>query len=228
MFTALNIRNGLHLKAVEAEKDGSYVCTRCNEQVILKKGRVRVPHFAHATSSTCPYSGESERHLNTKIEIYNTLKANPSVEDIDMERNLTEARPDIIFSYRRSHHSIETVAIEVQVSKISRGDIDRRTRFYTEKNISILWIIPLSASRIRNGEIYRSADWERYLHGMYFGCIYYWLSGEFLLPVRFKPVSKMERWVDFDPIKTIKITSCRSCFRAEYKNIYPAAKLWKP
>ncbi|MFI2304664.1 competence protein CoiA [Actinacidiphila glaucinigra] len=55
---------------VEAARDlpaGEYICPMCEAPVTLKRGRVRVSHFAHAPNSDCPGSEpESWRHLLAK------------------------------------------------------------------------------------------------------------------------------------------------------------------
>jgi len=41
-----------------------YTCVRCGSQVVLKRGAVKVPHFAHKGAGAC--AGESLLHLSTK------------------------------------------------------------------------------------------------------------------------------------------------------------------
>lgn len=51
---------------------------------------------------------------------------------------------------------------------------------------------------------YNTRVWERYLHALYFGKVYYWLSGIQLLPVHFEPYiqnSTLELYYDEDEQK---------------------------
>ena len=57
--------------SMEVEKeDGPFFCPSCRGKVILKKGRIKIPHFAHKPPVTCIYGkGESEIHYKAKLEI---------------------------------------------------------------------------------------------------------------------------------------------------------------
>jgi len=54
---------------------GDYACLCCHSQVILKRGKVKVPHFAHKTLSAC----EGTRHKYTK-EWIASLATDPAFE----------------------------------------------------------------------------------------------------------------------------------------------------
>jgi competence CoiA-like predicted nuclease len=55
------------IKPESAEKGNNYFCPACGEPVILKKGDVRVPHFAHKISETC--NQETIIHKTAKLLI---------------------------------------------------------------------------------------------------------------------------------------------------------------
>jgi competence protein CoiA len=42
------------------QEDGPFYCPACRERVIVKKGWVKVPHFAHLPDADCSYIGEGE------------------------------------------------------------------------------------------------------------------------------------------------------------------------
>ncbi|MDL2345530.1 competence protein CoiA family protein [Deinococcus sp. MIMF12] len=49
-----------------APRGEPYTCLLCQEPVILRRGLVRVPHFAHRADSACSASGESIEHAAFK------------------------------------------------------------------------------------------------------------------------------------------------------------------
>ena len=51
-----------------AEKGGAFSCPLCDTEVVLKRGDVRRPHFAHKPDTGC--SGEGIRHKVAKQMIY--------------------------------------------------------------------------------------------------------------------------------------------------------------
>ena len=42
------------------QEDGPFYCPACRERVIVKKGWVKAPHFAHLPDADCSYIGEGE------------------------------------------------------------------------------------------------------------------------------------------------------------------------
>ena len=164
-------------------EQGPFFCPECRDEVVVKKGHLKVHHFAHLPGTYCTYgTGESEQHRQAKYEIYEALREHSSVTQIKVERSLGDVRPDISFYWQRKYK----VAIELQISAISIDEIALRTRSYTAKNIWVLWTTPYH-SKLSSLTPYRTRFWERYLHALYFGKRYYWLGGETLLPVHFEP-----------------------------------------
>lgn len=48
---------------VNNRKD-KYYCPYCREEVILKSGKIRIPHFSHKVKNNCVcQNGESKAHL---------------------------------------------------------------------------------------------------------------------------------------------------------------------
>lgn len=163
------------------KEEGPFFCPVCNGSVLLKKGRVNIAHFAHVPPFDCAYGiGESEYHRQAKVEISEALSKHPSVTKLQLERYLQEVRPDISF-----YLNDIPIAIEVQVSTLSLDTIERRTSAYARRGIYLLWCSPYSPAL--SEERYAPRLWEKYLHALYFGKIYYWVSGEVLQPVGFDP-----------------------------------------
>jgi len=54
----------------ESKANAPFVCLECNEEVILKTGRHRINHFAHANPIACQFAqGESDAHRRCKADI---------------------------------------------------------------------------------------------------------------------------------------------------------------
>lgn len=178
-------KNGFIIAWDAKQNDGPFTCPGCRQEVILKKGYVNVHHFAHKPGVECPYSdyhqGESPQHLGTKKAIYETLKNHPDVARLQLERYLGPVRPDISF-----YLGDTPVAIEMQISAITPDVMSRRTREYTRRGIALLWIFPFDKQEVRDGRGCSIRSWERYIHSLYQGTVYYWLSGELLQPIHFE------------------------------------------
>jgi len=101
MLSAYDSNNGAVLAREAHRDDGPYHCPQCEEELILKQGRVTLAHFAHFPRSDCTYASEPEsaEHLSAKLEIYEALKAQPGVSKLEVERSLKEVRPDISFCF---------------------------------------------------------------------------------------------------------------------------------
>lgn len=169
-------------------EQGPFFCPECEERVVVKKGSFITHHFAHLPSSECTYGvGESEEHRQAKYQIYEALRQHPGVTKLAVERPLGEVRPDISFCWEGRDY----VAIEMQISAISPEEIARRTSIYTTKKIAVLWTKPYQRENMSCLIPYRTSLLERYLHALYFGNVYYWVTGELLYPFHFEPSSSI-------------------------------------
>jgi competence protein CoiA len=113
----------------ESRSNGPFVCLECNGEVILKTGRTKVNHFAHANPIACKFAtGESEEHRRCKLEIFQALRKEPGVSNVALESPLGTVRPDVSAYI----HGVP-VAIEVQISSLSLETIMRRTIDYAQR-----------------------------------------------------------------------------------------------
>jgi competence protein CoiA len=202
MLSAMN-RFDQQVVAWEANKeDGPFACPECHREVCVKKGNAVVHHFAHVAPSTCVYgTGESVEHWQAKYEIYKALQKHPGVTGLMAERYLKGARPDVSFTLRQ-----KSVAIEIQRSNLSEDKINQRTEILTAKNIYVLWmpfydnlLSKLMSSYSEEECRVAPSRWEKHLHKMYYGKVYYWMHGETIRVVHFDPyiVGKTyRRWFD--------------------------------
>jgi competence protein CoiA len=181
MLTAKRKLTGSVVLADSEEKSaGPFLCPNCGSEVVLRSGTVRLSHFAHKAPITCAYGrGESEEHRRCKLEIYQALLREPSASDVVLERSLGAARADIFARIRGV-----PVAIEVQLSVLSVETIARRTEEYARQGIYVLWL-PQWSPRL-DARRYNPRVWEKWLHSVQFGHIYYWRHGLAVASYRFE------------------------------------------
>lgn len=230
MLSACNRHGEVQAAEVEQE-DGPFHCPACRGPVILKKGHIKIPHFAHLPDAECAYTneGESEEHQLAKLEIYEALVRTPGITDVRLERYLQEVRPDVSFVLGG-----ELIAIEIQLSLLSRDQIAWRTEAYARKNIAVLWT-PSFSMELFEGR-YAPKDWERYLHTLYFGRVYYWFEGVKLVPVKFEEYLlepnwftgeryRSKRFVSPSMLPPLFIPTLTPVWRRPWRDC-PRAKLW--
>ncbi|MBA2394164.1 MAG: competence protein CoiA [Ktedonobacteraceae bacterium] len=229
MLSADN-RYGDVLATEVSPADGPFRCPACQKPVILKQGHIKISHFAHVPDAVCPYNsvGESEEHRSIKLEIRRQLLRISGVTDVRLERYLREVRPDISFVLNGI-----LVAIEIQLSRLSRSKIKWRTEVYARKNIAVLWMPLFSMEPFQKR--YAPKDWERYVHGLYFGKVYYWSEGLKLQPVKFEdymltsgmyPGKRYSKdFVTPSLLPPVLITDLTARWRKQWRD-FPRAKLW--
>jgi len=164
----------------ERKSNGPFACLDCHEEVLLKTGRNRVSHFAHANRISCKFAtGESEIHRQCKLEIFEALQRAPGVTNVALERSLGTVRPDV-----SAYINGVPVAIEVQISSLSVETIMRRTTEYFRQGIYVLWLLQWTPKL--DAHRYTPTVWEKWIHSAYFGRVYYWVEGLTVVSYRFE------------------------------------------
>jgi competence protein CoiA len=171
----------------DTEKDlGPFYCPECQCKVQLRKGKIKIHHFAHIPPVNCLYGvGESEEHYRIKKELYEFFSTQSNCTKCELERRLKGVRPDISLYINN-----KPVAIEIQKSTLSIDNIIKRTEIYTKLGIFILWILPGGSPKCiehkKTGDkVYRIKEWELFLHSLYYGRLYYWITENKIKVVHF-------------------------------------------
>lgn len=180
-------------KNVHAEdsshENGPFICRGCLADAVLRICTEKRDHFAHhSRTSPAIVAGETELHQGCLREICDALKARfpdgkwDTNREIpaNKERGFDKVVPDI-----SGRIGDQRLVIEAQVSFLSIPQIIKRSEVYAKRDIPILWIVPLKDDL---GDMpFRPRLYERYLHAMYFGRVYYWKPGfgTQLLPVHY-------------------------------------------
>lgn len=137
MFKAVD-QNGqiTHADLIAFKSDLSYFCPGCRAPVILKKGEINRPHFAHVSGSDCPYQSEPETvaHLNGKITLAQALAQD--YRGVELEYYLPNIcqRADIYV------HELN-LAIEYQCSPLTFNILQKRIAGYQSLGIQALWVL---------------------------------------------------------------------------------------
>lgn len=116
----------------------TFFCPECKEEVIMKIGNKRIPHFSHKKGSECPesYERESEYHISGKLLLFQWLKKkglDPILEPYYLD---ICQRPDIGVHYEGVNY-----ALEYQCSIISEELFKKRSEAYFQSGIVPIWIL---------------------------------------------------------------------------------------
>ena len=148
MIVALN-KDKNRIFADEADKNSTYYCPYCDADLILKKGTLKIAHFAHKKNCDCisNHIEMSEWHYNWQ-KYFGLNNAEISIK-IGEYHNIA----DIM---------IGDTIIEFQHSKISYQEIRKRSIFYSSDNKKLYWIFDCQDEKIQywkkgrgNNEIYK-------------------------------------------------------------------------
>lgn len=191
--TAKRLEDNKLVHASEVTKaDAPFYCPETLEQLIVRKCKEKADHFAYHVRQSAVGSKESDLHKACKRELLTALKlayptgsweAERETFNEDKEKGYTKVRPDL--SGRLGNKDGKGLIIEVQASTLNINTILRRTAQYTKRNAFILWVVPLKKDLgLAN---FRPRLFERFLHSMYYGRVYYWYEGDGskLTPVHF-------------------------------------------
>lgn len=183
MLTAVRQHDGAKVIAAHVDNSGApFLCTSCNRSLILDQGKIRVHHFRHPPQVSCAHGqGESLEHLHCKMEIFEALVRHEQATEVELEKRLGPATPDVFARIRG-----EPVAVEVQRSVLSVAEICLRTQVYTGLGINVLWIAIFPSAPTDTHHSPKAC--ERWLHAAYLGRVYYWVGGLSVRPVHFDDV----------------------------------------
>ena len=129
-----------------AIKGEEYYCQQCYQKVVLKKGEIKTPHFAHYPNAPpCVWwEPETEEHLLMKQKIMELLKRDNDVVLAEFEYKLNLNGnilfPDVYLELANG----KPIAVECQASNKPFDMFLQKTKLYSENNIYTLWIFPVT------------------------------------------------------------------------------------
>lgn len=116
-----------------------FFCPQCKEQLLLKAGQIKIPHFAHQKNSNCHSlfsEGESTAHLLGKQHLYQLFTKLQLTPVLEPYLPKLRQRPDLLIS-----QNSEQFAIEFQCSPITKDLFLQRTTGYRKANIIPVWLL---------------------------------------------------------------------------------------
>lgn len=122
---------GKRVYAEGAEREISYVCPLCGEPVILRRGEIKVAHFAHKSGHECCdgwHYDMSEWHL--RMQMY----FDEQYREVVVEKDGVRHRADILMN---------GVVIEFQHSSLSAEEFRDRNDFYLSCGYKVVWVIDI-------------------------------------------------------------------------------------
>ena len=113
--------------AYKADKKLQYFCQECGEQLSLRQGKIRRPHFAHKAGSNCEsaHCNKTEWHYEWQ-ELFGIDYAERVIQVAGVKHIA-----DILLG--------DTV-VEFQHSKISKEDVAERNELYRIHNLNVVWV----------------------------------------------------------------------------------------
>lgn len=179
MIVAIDEKTGKKVRATEelphTSEGGSYRCTYkwCpHPEMILRKGKHVIPHFAHKEGGGCDELSEAdtESHLQIKDFMQGALKL--SLDDIDFG-DVEGVRPDI-----RIIKDGICYAIELQCSPISDEVIRKRNEIYIKNKMVPIWIFDSKEFLESKGKYGTLRVAERYVFTMQSTLLYFNIDKE--------------------------------------------------
>ncbi|MFN8343471.1 MAG: competence protein CoiA family protein [Spirosomataceae bacterium] len=183
------------------KENGPFYCPACLSEAIVRKcGQTdRSDHFAHkARQSPVLKSKDLVLHKKCLDQILSYLQQTFSDGKWEAERPITfeknKKQKEIVPDISGRINSVP-VAIEVQKSAYTLKRIADKLADYKKcaDNLAVLYIIPLYEEL--GNEPFRPRLFEKYLHTIYKGRVYYWSekTGLAIQAVHFSPA---KRWIE--------------------------------
>ncbi|RHH69965.1 MULTISPECIES: competence protein CoiA [Vagococcus] len=119
----------------EAVKSETYYCPCCQNEVVLKKGKIKFPHFAHKTLSNCEATSEPEtlEHLKGKSLIARNCATFGLAYELEVYLPEINQRADVLIQNK--------LAIEFQCSSLSIERLIERTTQYKKHDYQVFWVL---------------------------------------------------------------------------------------
>jgi competence protein CoiA len=178
------------------KENGPFYCPECLSEAIVRLCSEKKNHFAHKSrQSPIILSKDQKLHNQCRDEICVELKnvfpdgkwETERTIPVNKNKGTKERIPDI-----SGRINGKPIAIEIQFSAYTINRIYDKTVDYAKLGIAVLWIVPLREDL--GNEPFRPRLFEKYLHSLYFGKLFYYTVGSKtkLNSVHFSPA---KRWI---------------------------------
>ncbi|HEY4601922.1 MAG TPA: competence protein CoiA family protein [Cerasibacillus sp.] len=119
-------------------KQDDFFCPDCNEKLIIKAGKINIPHFSHQAESACPSNqgGEGTYHETGKMKLYNWLKQQGNQVQLEVYFESIKQRADLFLEWKKRQ-----IPIEYQCVRLPVASVIGRQRGYQKAGLTSIWIL---------------------------------------------------------------------------------------
>jgi len=160
-------KNGL-IYVDDAEKGVPYTCAGCKQEVRVRGGRFNIRHFYHVNpKKKCVFRPRSLTHLAIQQAI---MKMFPKGEiALEFPMPAIKRRADAFWNKKK-------IVFEVQCSRITLMEVERRERDYAKVGCRVVWIL---SDKKFNKRLVSPAEKELRLKPCYYSSHAHGMSGYF-------------------------------------------------
>ena len=128
---------GNFVQAKKAGKHKQYFCPGCLRPVILKKGELKVAHFAHQKKSCLTFSeGETLEHLKGKELLVRWCAQMNFHVELEAYQKKLKQRPDVLCS-----SNFQSLALEFQCAPLTVQQMVTRSAGYKRNGFKYIWFL---------------------------------------------------------------------------------------
>ncbi len=145
MFFARN-EGGTRIYAKNANRIDAYYCPVCDAPVVLRRGEIRAPHFAHLPDRKC-----------TDSWTYDLSDWHLKMQEFFPEEN----REVVVRSNGKTHRAdvlVGNTVIEMQHSPMSAEEFKERTDFFRSLDYRVVWIFDMRERKLKGTIDYLNYD----------------------------------------------------------------------
>ena len=128
--------NGERVFADDAIPQVDYFCPECREKLRVKQGDIKIPHFFH-------FEGTKECRWKTRFQTHSIIQEE-FVQKLGAENCTLECFFPGIARIADIAYYPKKVVFEIQVSPISRKELEERTCDYWKAGWHIIWILHIN------------------------------------------------------------------------------------
>lgn len=158
--------SGERISAEVAEKGyDKYYCQMCDNKLILRKGDIKIHHFAHYPGVNCDHwwEPETELHMRMKQDICGILEKKESINILEKEYAINHVLGRLIADVYVEFNDGLKIAVECQLSPKSLNEMITKTFIYSDSGIYTLWV---------TSSLHRSKRLEHDIRTIYYGTLY--------------------------------------------------------
>jgi hypothetical protein len=121
--------------AAAKDRRAPYICPGCGSSVILRRGPVRIAHFAHRPGVGCEYAvGETQAHMTAKRLFCDAFRARGLRSEVEYQ--IGNQRADVVVWSPAGRMAV----VELQHTNLDVEELRNRIRNYRSKDVPQIWV----------------------------------------------------------------------------------------